>query len=243
MSDMTRGELVRQVVVGVAAGLAAGYAGPIAGAAASGAAPAVLAGMDYISATIGSRRLEHATEMLGDAADEFGADTPEEFVKFVQAAVSDEQHQELLARALTIAQDTAMRDKRRALGRVLASAATETGTKVDDELLFIRVLADLDPPHIRCLRIMATQPPHLDAVNRQRLAVGEAAVRQWHPSDVAQQDPGLSDVAWALMSMLAQNHLISGGYEVLTGAGHEPEYVITPYGEYLLARLAEPASR
>jgi hypothetical protein len=77
---VTREELVRQVVVFVAAGLAASYAGPIAGAAASGAAPAVLAGMDYISATIGSRRLEHATETLGDAADEFGAKMPEEFV-------------------------------------------------------------------------------------------------------------------------------------------------------------------
>ena len=68
-------------------------------------------------------------------------------MKFVEAAASDEQHQELLARALTIAQDTAMRDTRRALG-----------------------------------------------------------------------------------------------YEVLTWAGREPEYVITPYGEYLLARLAGPAS-
>jgi hypothetical protein len=90
--------------------------------------------------------------------------------------------------AEVLAQDTA---KRRALGRVLASAAGETGTRVDDELLFIRVLADLDPPHIRCLRIMATEPPHLDAINRQRQAVGEPAVRQWHPSDIASQDPGL----------------------------------------------------
>lgn len=75
---------------------------------------------------------------------------------FVEAAVSDEEHQELLARALTIAQDTAMRDKRRALGRALASAASDTGTKVDEELLFIRVLADLDEPHIRVLRLMST---------------------------------------------------------------------------------------
>jgi hypothetical protein len=35
--------------------------------------------MDYISATIGSRRREHAAETLMDAADEFGAQTPEEF--------------------------------------------------------------------------------------------------------------------------------------------------------------------
>jgi hypothetical protein len=140
--------------------------------------------------------------------------------------------------AEVLAQDTA---KRRALGRVLASAAGETGTRVDDELLFIRVLADLDPPHIRCLRIMATEPPHLDAINRQRQAVGEPAVRQWHPSDIASQDPGLENAVWALLPVLARNHLISGGYDVITRAGHEPEYVITAYGEHMLARLAEPS--
>lgn len=70
---------------------------------AAGAAPIVLAGLDYISGTIGSRRLGHATDTLRDAAEEFGAETTEEFVEFVKAAVSDEDRQELLARALTIA--------------------------------------------------------------------------------------------------------------------------------------------
>jgi hypothetical protein len=51
----------------------------------------------------------------------------------------------LLARTLTIAQDSAMRDKRRALGRALANALDDTGTKVDSEIAFVRVLADLDP--------------------------------------------------------------------------------------------------
>jgi hypothetical protein len=240
MLEVSRAELARQVVVGLAAGVTASYAGPMAGAVASGAAPAVLAGIDYISATIGARRLEHAAEALGDAADESGAKTSEEFIEFVEAAVRDERHQELLARALTVAQDTAMRDKRRALGRVLAAAVGETGTKVDDEMLFIRVLADLDPPHIRCLRIMATEPPRLDAMNRQRQAVGEPTVRQWHPSDIASQDPGLKDTVWALLPVLARNHLVAGGHEVITWAGREPEYVITPYGEHMLARLAEP---
>src|SRR5690349_7427061 len=109
-------EVAKQVVVNVAAGLA-GYLGPGASAIAAGAAPIVLAGLDYISATIGSRRLDHATETLTDAAEEFGAETTEEFVEFVKAAVSDEDRQELLARALMIAQDTAMRDKRRADNR------------------------------------------------------------------------------------------------------------------------------
>lgn len=219
----SKSELARQVVVEFAAGLAAGYAGPIAGAAAQGAAPAVLAGMDYISAIVGSRRLEHATETLTDAADAYGAETAEEFAAFVEAAVSDEEHQELLARALIIAQDTAMRDKRRALGRALAAAASDTGTKVDDELLFIRVIADLDEPHIRLLRLMSTTP-----------------LGQWPPWKILEEDPGLIS-PWALLSVLARHQLISGGHEVLPPRGEiRPDYTITEYGEWFLNRLAEP---
>lgn len=135
-----------------------------------------------------------------------------------------------------------MRDKRRALGRALAAAASDTGTKVDTEMLFIRVLADLDEPHVRLLRLMNTAPPHLDAINRQRLGINEPPIRQWHPSDIVEQDPGLADVVWGLLPVLARHQLISGGYDLLTHAGHEPEYTITSYGEFFLERLAEPES-
>jgi hypothetical protein len=142
-------------------------------------------------------------------------------VAFVEAAVSDEEHQELLARALTIAQDTAMRDRRRALGRALASAASDTGTKVDEELLFIRVLADLDEPHIRVLRLMSTplSVSGLHGRSRRRILAS----------------------AWALQSVLARHQLISGGHEVLPPRTEiRPDYTITEYGEGFLIRLAEP---
>jgi hypothetical protein len=167
------------------------------------------------------------------AADEFGAETPEAFTEFVEAAVSDEQRQELLARTLTIAQDTAMRDKRRALGRALASAVSEIGTRVDEELLYIRVLADLDQPHVRLLRLMSTVPAHL-------ATVGSGNVRQWYPWSISEADPGLADTVWALLPVLARHGLVSGGEEQLTPAGMQPEYVITDYGEWFLTRLAEP---
>jgi hypothetical protein len=72
--------------------------------------------------------------------------------------------QELLARRLTIAQDTSMRDKRRALGRALAIALDDNGTKVDNEIAFVRMLADLDPVHIRVLKIMSRRPKRLDRI-------------------------------------------------------------------------------
>lgn len=167
-----------------------------------------------------------------DGADAFGAENDEKFVEFIEAAVSDEEHQELLARTLTIAQDTALRDKCRALGRALASAASDTGTKVDDELLFIRVLDGLDEPHIRLLRLMSTVPAHL-------ARYGD--VRQWDPWSIGQADPALADSAWALLRVLEQHGLIwsSGEYHTPRGT-MESEYQITPNGEWFLTRLAEP---
>jgi hypothetical protein len=233
--ERPRRELAEQVVVAVAAG-AVGLMGPEATAMATGMSPLALAGLKRISQAIRSRRLEHATETLTDGADAFGAKSAEEFVAFVEAAVSDEEHQELLARALTIAQDTAMRDKRRALGRALAAAASDIGTKVDDEVLFIRVLAELDEPHIRVLRITSTIPPHLQATSRHL----DRPVRQWYPSSIAEADPGLEGAAWALLETLERHGLLWTSGEQLTPNGMEPEYTITPYGEWFLTRLAEP---
>ena len=83
-----------------------------------------------------------------------------------------------------------MRDKRRALGRALAAAASDSGTKVDAEMLFIRVLAELDEPHVRLLRLMSTPPPSLDNLNRtQQIAVGQPPIRQWHPPEIAESIP------------------------------------------------------
>jgi hypothetical protein len=54
-------------------------------------------------------------------------------------------------------------------------------------------------------------------------------------------DPGLTD---SLSPVLASHQLIYGGDVVLTRAGREPAYVISSYGEFVLARLAghEPGS-
>jgi hypothetical protein len=187
--------------------------------------------LGHIYYSLASRRREHAAQTLTDAADEIGAETPEQFVKFIETALSDAEHQELLARALTIAQDTAMRDKRRALGRALAAAVSDTGTKVDDELVFIRVLADLDEAHIRALRIMTVVPTHLSTMGLE--------ARQWYPWSIAQADPGLADTAWTLLRLLEHHALIWSSGEQLVPGGREPEYTITPYGEWFLTRLVE----
>ena len=48
-----------------------------------------------------------------------------------------------------------MRDKRRAIGRSIAAAMTDMGTRVDEELVFLRAIDNLDAPHFRLLWMMA----------------------------------------------------------------------------------------
>ena len=126
------------------------------------------------------------TETLADAAEELGSDVPERLRRFAAAAASDETYQELLARTLTIAQDTSMRDTRRALGRAL----DDNGSKVDNEIAFVRMLADLDPVHIRVLKIMSRRPKHLDQVAKQMNATDELkAARQWYEWSILHAGP------------------------------------------------------
>ncbi len=110
----------------------------------------------------------------------------------------------------------------------VAQAAPDTRTKVYKELIYLRVLADLDEPHIRLLRL-----------NSQMEATGRDPVRQWHPSDLGQADPGVAEEVWPVLPVLDRYGLISRRYEVLTRDGREPEYTITPYGEWFVTMLAE----
>jgi hypothetical protein len=117
----------RTVVAMAAAGISA--AGPDAAALATVLVPFAEVALNTIMSSVSGRRRKHAAETLIDAADAAGIHSAQEFADFVQDAVSDEYKQELLVRALSIAQDTAMRDKRRALGRALASAVADNGTQ------------------------------------------------------------------------------------------------------------------
>jgi hypothetical protein len=232
------------VRVGAAAlGASAALAGPDAAIAGAALTPVLEDILGKILGGLNSRRGERVAETLIDAAEELGGDTADQLRRFVDAAASDETYQELLARALTVAQDTAMRDKRRALGRALANALDDTGTVVDDEIAFVRDLADLDPVHIRVLKIMSRRPPHLDVVARQANAEDDPAWgRQWYTWSLQHADPGVGDSVWGALRVLEQHGLIWDRGEQLVPPPHgmQHEYTISQYGDYLLARLAEP---
>ena len=73
----------------------------------------------------------------------------------------------------------------------LANALDDVGTKVNDEIAFVRMLADLDLDHIRVLKIMIRRPKHLDRVAVQMNAADDPrAARQWYAWSIVEADPG-----------------------------------------------------
>jgi hypothetical protein len=130
-----------------------------------------------------------------------------------------------------------MRDRRRALGRALANSLDDVGTRVDDETAFVRMLADLDPVHIRLLKIMSRRPEHLDQVADQMNAADDpTAVRQWYAWSIAEADPGLEGAVHGALRVLEQHGLIWDRGEQLVPHPHgmQHEYEISGYGDYLI---------
>lgn len=192
-----------------------------AGAAATAFAPIALAFANAAVRRIGRRRIENATDTLMDGAEAAGIAVAE----FIDKAASDERRHELFARALTVAQDAAWRNKRRALGRALAAGVMGDDARIDEELLFVRAVDDIDEMHIRLLGRLADG--------------GRLAAR-----DIALADPGLKEGALTLLGQLQAHGLVDSRSPVTPGGAMTPEpfYFITDTGRTFLARLADDSS-
>ena len=215
-------ELAIQVAVASLSG-AAVLGGTAAGVLGVGFAPIALAIAHAAIKRLGRRRAEHAADTLLDAAD--AASLP--LNDFLDEAVSDDRRHELFARTLIVAQDTALRDKRRALGRALAAGVTGDDARIDEEMLFVRAVEDIDEMHIRVLARMAT---HL------------AGPEGWMASKIVAADSGLADGIRALLGTLELHGLIAA--RVFSGriqGSQETRYDFTDAGKKFLARLADDA--
>lgn len=225
-------DLAVRTSVAVLAG-AAGLLGPDAGAAATALTPALEALFSRAVGSMSKWRLWHAAQTLEDAA----AASGEPVGRVTEKAVASERSLELLARTLTIAQDTALRDKRRALGRALAAGIAGDNAKIDDELLFVRAVADIDTPHIRLLALMASEhiiPPDMQSEN----------VGGWSLETIATRDPGLGGVIPPLLATLESHGLVRAEDRMTTwgGVDSKPTYNVTAAGRMLLERLTADGS-
>jgi hypothetical protein len=226
-------ELAVRTTVAVLAGGAA-LLGQDMGAVATALTPAMEAAATLVVRSLGQRRTRHAAEAL-----EYGADAAGEPIEqFAEKAVADERRQELLARTLTIAQDTALLDKRRALGRALAAGIGGDDAKIDEELLFVRAIADIDTPHIRLLSLIASE---LILPGSESGSVFHSG---WSLATMMARDPGLGEAIPALLWTLESHGLVRTANNPATWSdvGTKPPYNVTTAGRTLLDRLKAEGS-
>ncbi len=160
-----------------------------AGAAVTAIVPIATAVTTWAVIKLGRRRAEHAAETLMDAAD--AADLP--LGEFIDRAVADDHRHELFARTLSIAQDIALREKRRALGPALAAGVMGDVARINEELLFIRAVQDIDEMHTRLL---------------DRMARVQVQAPGWSIRRIAEADQGLGNGVRALLGTLERHGLI-----------------------------------
>jgi hypothetical protein len=180
----------------------------------------------WVVVKLAERRVRHAAETVLDAAE--AAELPLD--EFIDRAVSDDRRHELLARTLFIAQDTALRDKRRALGRALAAGVMGDDAKIDEELLFIRAMADVDEMHVRLLQRML-HPGQFG---------GDGS--SWTADLIASADPGLAAGVLALLGTLELHGLVATAISnraIPSVVSSVTTYSVTPLGRHFLDRLAE----
>lgn len=224
--DDSRGDLVRNAVVAtLTAG--AGLVGPDVGAAATALAPFFEVALARFAKATHLRRVNNASGTLQHAIDAQAASAE----VFLEKAMGDDRRAELLTRALVIAQDTALRAKRRALGRALAAGVTAgSDAEIDAELLFIRAVADIDMPHILVLRLLDTERPLPGEMSGNVFHAG------WSPAKIATR---ISGNLTPVLATLELHGLITSGQSSTPWQSAQSAYQITGAGEQLLSRLAE----
>ncbi|WP_203758341.1 hypothetical protein [Cellulomonas chitinilytica] len=147
MDDTRRAELLGRVAL---AGTAASVAtkNPAAGVVAAALVPLV----ELVHSRWLDRQRQRASDVL-DQAVALAAIADDEFVERVCA---DPERLLLAGEALNVAARTMLEEKRDALARTIAVAATaEDATSLDGELMWLRMLAPLEAVHLRALEALA----------------------------------------------------------------------------------------
>ena len=124
-----------------------------------------------------------------------------------------------------------MRDKRRALGHALAAGIVGDDAKIDEELLFIRAIADIDTPHIRLLSLMASEriPPGQQS--------GSPFHGGWSVATLMARDPRLGEAVPVLLTTLQTHGLVRVVQTPTPWQGAIAANEVTTAGRTLLDRL------
>jgi hypothetical protein len=178
------------------------------------------------------RVLEHAVEAGSDALDEL-----------VDRVLDDPQQIQLVGQALAAGAATAYEDKLRALGIALA-AGLEPGVLIHPHVLVVAAIADLEPPHVQVLQLLAGDLAQADLPLSRR--------GSWTISTLARRHPELRQVLGPVIATLLRHGLVEETDAKLADALEKrdrrvqegrgvfgwrppvPTYAVTEFGLHLL---------
>lgn len=185
------------------------------------------------------RREESVAVLIQQTADNLDEDP----IVMVEQALASEQGSRLLQEALQVAASTLQRQKIDALARALA-IGLDDGTKVDEESLVIRALADLEPVHVFVM-------DKLDERGRHGLTA--SAIRSAMAPDPF-EDPNFRtsfDVTAALLAVLQRHGLVAETegqrpnllnrtlqkQQGTARSGSSPTFRLTSFGKFCFSHL------
>lgn len=160
--------------------------------------------LERIIDRINKNREERATYVLGYGIGMAGVSID----NFERRCQEDPDLLQLCTIVVLAAQDAVFQGKLDGLARSLQSAL-EDGSKVDEEILFTSVLAQLEAPHIRLLATIGRNP----AYNWNNPNKNPDTYKEWgyNSLQLATLDPGLKHVLPPLLGTLSANGLIVRG--------------------------------
>jgi hypothetical protein len=181
-----------------------------------------------------AKREERATYTLGSGIS-LAHVTVEDFERRCE---EDPNLLQLCTKVVLAAQDAVFKEKLDGLARSLKSAL-EDGSKVDEEILFASVLAQLEAPHIRLLAQIGRNPA--DTPLNPDNDPADFPTWAYNSIQLAMLDPNLEPVLFPLLSTLLANGLIARGEPAPMAMGSlKPEhvsYAISDFGKLMIARV------
>ncbi|MBW7997175.1 MAG: hypothetical protein FVQ81_11525 [Candidatus Glassbacteria bacterium] len=181
----------------------------------------VLSGMSF------GRKLGRVREVLeGVAADlaEFKSEVSEEYVR-------TEEFEDLLEQALRRASEERSEEKRRMYRAFLSDAIEAPGESYDDQLRLLRTFEELQPDHLRVLKIMSQEPGSDPGMMGSPIQTLRERLLEF-------DDARIEDLVAQLNDMWITN---LGSLKVMmTGRGAaDLRHVVTEYGQRLLRYILE----
>jgi hypothetical protein len=220
---------VDAIAAAIATGAGIAIGGPVGGIAGASSAPVLSSAAGMLVEHVRQRRLHRSGEVLRNVARMLGTDEG----SVVDRLMSDDRALELASRVILAAQDISLEQKRHALARALAAAVADgRPATLDVSGLIATAIMGLDAPHIRMMAILEGAAP-LPARPNDAISYGMRL------SEIIQEDPGLTEGAYAILRQLIYLGVAEDATNGMTFLDSSRTYALSALGRKVLETLRD----